>query len=97
MVDRKINVIIAYDIHLQKVRTKIADLLIEFGLERVNKSVFEGELHQMQFLKRLKPLLISLKKDDSIIIYTVNGEVLKQKELFVKKARRKRKNEPRIV
>lgn len=97
MADRKITVIIAYDIHLQKVRRKIADLLIEFGLKRVNKSVFEGEIHQVQFLKKLRPLLLSLRKNDSIIIYTVNADILKQKERFVKKARQKRKNEPRIV
>jgi CRISPR-associated endonuclease Cas2 len=97
MSDRKIFVIIAYDIQKQNTRTKLANLLIEFGLERVNKSVFEGQLHQQQFMKKFRTLCMELRKEDSVIIYTVNEQIVKGKELFLQKPRRRKKTEPQIV
>lgn len=93
MSDNTVFVILAYDIHLQKLRTKLSDLCIEFGLKRVNRSVFEGDLPQKAFSKRLYPLLTMLRKDDSILIYTVNERILRSKEIFVKRVKGRKANE----
>ena len=44
------HVLLVYDITSDQLRTKIADICLDYGLQRVQYSVFQGEL--MQKVKR---------------------------------------------
>ena len=88
-------IIISYDIKSDKIRTKLAHKLKDFG-PRVQLSVFEADVTEKE-LKRLKELLteIKLENDDSIRLYQIcencfkkvkiwgSGEVTKDKEYYI--------------
>jgi len=61
--------LITYDIRHNKLRKKISDLLIRYGFERVQYSVFCG-MSKLSDLKRLKHFIkgMNLDEKDSIII-----------------------------
>lgn len=68
--------IVCYDIEDDKARNRISKSLFDFGLKRVQKSVFEGELDRRKFPKLQQRLhkLINPKAADSIRYYTLCGE-----------------------
>lgn len=71
--------IVAYDIRKDKSRKEIADALIDLGLLRVNKSVFEGSVRAKVFSKVLVQLQKLLKGKDSIVCWDVTPLIVKEK------------------
>lgn len=63
--------IVCYDIENDKARTKISKILFNFGLKRVQKSVFEGIIKTKQFPNLQKQLAayVTPKAGDSIRYY----------------------------
>ncbi|HQU73025.1 MAG: CRISPR-associated endonuclease Cas2 [Calditrichaeota bacterium] len=61
--------LICYDISKNRTRNKISKKLLDEGLERVQKSVFEGSLPQKQLGALRKQLNRLLGKKDSIRYY----------------------------
>jgi CRISPR-associated protein Cas2 len=55
-----LKVLLIYDIEHDGTRTKIADLCLDYGLDRVQYSSFEGELrrtHQEELMLKIKKKL----------------------------------------
>lgn len=55
------RVILVYDVVEDKPRTKIADACLDYGLDRVQYSVFSGKLsrnHQEELMLRIDELLL---------------------------------------
>lgn len=51
------HVLVVYDITSDRLRTKIADICLDYGLERVQYSVFRGELstnRQGELMQKVK-------------------------------------------
>lgn len=88
-------ILISYDITNDKVRTRLAHTLKDFG-KRVQRSVFEADLDDPE-LRGLRKKLdrVSLDKDDSIRLYRLcescvktvkiwgTGEVTKDQEVII--------------
>lgn len=56
----KLQTLVVYDISDTKVRTKIAESCLDFGLERIQKSAFRGMLNSIdrkELFERLRRLL----------------------------------------
>ena len=54
------KVLLIYDIPDDRVRSKVADLCLDYGLDRIQYSAFQGELrrtHQEELLMRIKKRL----------------------------------------
>jgi len=54
------KVLLIYDIPSDKIRNKVADLCLDYGLERIQYSAFQGELqrtHQEELVMRVKKRL----------------------------------------
>jgi len=68
--------LVAYDISSDKRRTKLSDLLSGYGI-RVNYSVFEIEISKVKFKKLLSKIKKIVKKEDSIRVYHLNKDVIK--------------------
>jgi CRISPR-associated protein Cas2 len=54
------NVLLIYDIVHDGTRTKIAELCLDYGLDRIQYSSFEGELrrtHQEELMLKIKKIL----------------------------------------
>jgi CRISPR-associated protein Cas2 len=52
--------IVVYDISDDRTRTKVADICLDYGLDRIQYSAFEGELvrtHQEELMLRLQEQL----------------------------------------
>ncbi|NUQ82504.1 MAG: CRISPR-associated endonuclease Cas2 [Bacteroidetes bacterium] len=63
-------IVAAYDIRTNIVRRKVADLLIDQGFERVQKSVFEGAvIPRVQFTSLRRNIQHLLRKGDTIRYY----------------------------
>jgi len=82
--------LICYDIEQDRKRKKIADKLIEYGLERIQYSVFAGCLkeHLLQKLQIwLEEKIASSenepkKEKDSVIILPITVEIIKKIIIF---------------
>ena len=64
------RVLLIYDIENDRVRGKIADACIDYGLDRVQFSAFIGELsrnHQQELMLRVATLLGELKGNIKLI------------------------------
>lgn len=70
--------IITYDIEDDRLRNRVAKILLDAGLHRVQKSVFEGEIRQKDFSKLKAKLKKSIKGHDSIRYY-ISCEECRQK------------------
>lgn len=70
--------LISYDIADNKLRLKVANTLLAFGMERIQKSVFMGNPNDTLFQKIIfffeKKVLNILKYDDSIVILRFGNE-----------------------
>lgn len=71
--------VVAFDISDDRVRKKVADLLEAVGL-RVQRSLFEVELKNLQELHRLKQEIFELidKRKDSVRFYFQDKEAIKK-------------------
>ncbi len=63
-------VIIAYDISDNNVRGMVASYLLSMGLERIQRSVYEGKLSKSE-LKEIKIEIKSLQYDVNLVIYVL--------------------------
>ncbi len=72
------KVLVVYDISNDTLRNRIAEILKDFGLERIQKSAFIGELTSEE-RKDLKTILQSedLDKNDRIDIFPICDRDLK--------------------
>lgn len=70
--------LICYDITKDSLRTKVGKKIIEYGLDRINKSVYLGTLKEssLALLVQLLSNLVVQKGDpsDSIIVIYVSGQ-----------------------
>ena len=76
---------VMYDIEDDKVRKKIADYLMEKGLNRVQKSIFLGETHQREYRKlgeALAEIQESYDNHDSIFMVPTTEEQLKNMHII---------------
>ena len=88
--------LICYDISETKVRTRIAKILQYFGLDRLQYSVFGGEIkenHLKLLVKKLKKMRVEEGKD-SIIILPLRNKYI---ELFSESMKRMYKDEKIII
>ncbi len=54
------HVILVYDITSDKIRAKVADTCLDYGLDRIQFSAFSGQLsrnHQRELMRRLHALI----------------------------------------
>ena len=65
-----LHVVIAYDIPDNQVRGMVADFLLAQGLQRIQRSVYEGELSKFE-LKEVKIEIKSIEHDIDLVIYTL--------------------------
>lgn len=65
--------IITYDIQDNRTRQKVGETLLDAGLQRVQKSVFEGELTHIVLGKLQHQLKKFIGKSDSILYYPLCG------------------------
>lgn len=64
------KVLLIYDIVHDGARTKIADLCLDYGLDRVQYSAFEGDLrrtHQEELMLKIKKILGKREGDVRLI------------------------------
>lgn len=76
---------VMYDIEDNRVRKKIADYLIEKGLQRVQKSVFLGQLHQkvyQEIYQTMHALQAAYENEDTIMIVPVAEQDLRSMRLI---------------
>ena len=81
---RRFGVIVSYDCKSNKLRKKIIDACFDFGLDRVQYSVFSGTLkppHYKELANRLK-LMINYKEPMSIFIQRVPLDSVKDFLLY---------------
>jgi len=79
--------LIAYDIEDNKIRTHIADYLVAKGLQRVQLSVFLGEIDRRIFeelYKGLKDIQESYKNEDSILMIPVGESDMRSSKVIGK-------------
>ena len=73
--------LISYDISHNRLRTRISNKLLEYGMERIQYSVFMGYV-KSKHLKELKTALQSLMAqslpDDSVIILPIELKSIKK-------------------
>ena len=78
--------LICYDIACNKKRLKVANKLLEYGLERVQYSVFLGNMspRKLGALKKILEKLDTdvLTTDDSIIIFEISLAKIKKMTTF---------------
>lgn len=67
-------IVIAYDIEDDRLRNQVSRLLLDAGLLRVQKSVFEGEIAERPFKKLISKLKRKIAGTDSIRCYFQCGE-----------------------
>ncbi|WP_448518903.1 CRISPR-associated endonuclease Cas2 [Rhodoflexus sp.] len=76
---------VMYDIEDNRIRKKIADYLIEKGLQRVQKSVFLGQLHQkayQEIYQTMHALQAAYENEDTIMIVPVAEQDLRSMRLI---------------
>ncbi|MCK6694017.1 MAG: CRISPR-associated endonuclease Cas2 [Thermoanaerobaculia bacterium] len=78
--------LICYDIESNALRTRLGQKILEFGLERINLSVYLGTLKSAD-LAKLEKLLHDLMKakagpDDSLIILAVTAAQVAQMQVL---------------
>ena len=71
--------LVTYDIANDKKRRKVDKLLSSYGI-RVNLSVFELEVNKSDYNNIKSKLKQLIEKDDSIRIYHLNKNILKNSE-----------------
>ena len=78
-------ILISYDITEDKVRTRLANKLKDFG-PRVQFSVFEADINTTEEMDKLRQLLkdVKLKKEDSIRLYQFCENCLKKVKIWGK-------------
>ncbi len=78
------NVFLIYDITHDQTRTKVADLCLDYGLDRIQYSAFEGKLkrtHQEELMLKIKKLL-GKKQGDVRLIQICHDDW--EKQLLIK-------------
>ncbi|MFN3284343.1 MAG: CRISPR-associated endonuclease Cas2 [Pseudothermotoga sp.] len=82
------NCIVIYDITEDKLRSKIADVCLDFGLERIQYSAFFGRLSHNQketLFKKVKRLMGN--KQGNFQIYPICEKDLALKLIYINEAR----------
>lgn len=72
------TVLVTYDIKKNKLRTKIADSLLEIGFTRVQKSVYLARIKKKTLDKWLKKYEPKLETDDKLYIINLSESRLRQ-------------------
>jgi len=78
-------ILVCYDISANALRTRISKRLLEAGLERINRSVFLGELNDTvlkHLTAYLRQAMEKAEKDDSLIILPVTQHQVWQMEVL---------------
>lgn len=68
------HILLSYDIANNRQRTRMSNELLNYGLQRVQKSVFEGEIKTAEFEKLKTGLKKYITKHDSIRYYVLCKE-----------------------
>jgi CRISPR-associated endonuclease Cas2 len=78
--------LIAYDIQNDKTRLKVANALLSFGFERIQKSLFVGCPNNTLLQKIItffeKKILIILTSEDNVLILKLGNENLENATLY---------------
>ena len=93
----KPSYVIAYDIRSNKSRRKIAKLLTDCGLKRVNKSVYEGSIPQNRFSSIIEVIYSMLSKHDDVLIYPISTYGLRKKIVLRKRKSNNNEKGPIII
>lgn len=86
------NTIVVYDIPDDRLRAKVADICLDYGLQRIQFSAFLGALapsHQEELLMKIKKR--AGKKEVNIQIFPICERCWAKKQVWVQKAK---KNSP---
>lgn len=66
--------LLAYDIENDRLRTKLADRLLELGLDRIQYSVFMGKAPEALLLESLEALNEKLKPTDRVYLFRLHRQ-----------------------
>ena len=82
------HVLLVYDITSDRLRTKVADICLDYGLQRVQYSVFQGELttnRQGELMQKIKRKLG--RSPGSVLLYPLCERDLNLKREISNRAR----------
>lgn len=82
--------LVVYDIPDDAVRTKVADVCLDYGLERIQYSAFEGILsrnHQQELLLKIKKRLG--RKEGNVQVFPICQEDWENRLVFIQKGKEK--------
>jgi CRISPR-associated endonuclease Cas2 len=78
--------LICYDISNNSLRTRIGRKILEYGLDRINKSVYLGPIKkpQLDALEQLLAAMLAKKPDpnDSLIVLSVNAQQVQEMRVY---------------
>ncbi len=80
--------LVVYDIPDDAVRTKVADVCLDYGLERIQYSAFEGVLsrnHQQELLLKIKKRLG--RKEGNVQVFPICQEDWENRLVFIQKGK----------
>ena len=86
--------LLVYDIPNDKIRGKIADICLDYGLERIQYSAFFGEMnhnHQEEILQRIKRKLG--KKAGNIQLFPICEKDLRLRKSIIRQAQEEAKED----
>jgi len=70
-------ILVIYDIKSDVVRFKVAEMLKDFGLERIQFSAFYGSICKAKLEELISELERKLSADDILHVFVLNGNVEK--------------------
>ncbi len=78
--------LICYDIHKNSLRAKMSKMIIAYGLDRINKSVYLGSIQDSSLKDLEKKLSDSMKKvnypTDSLIIVSIAAQAIQSMRIY---------------
>lgn len=80
--------LVVYDIPDDNVRTKVADICLDYGLERIQYSAFEGILsrnHQEELLLKIKKRLG--KREGNVQVFPICQEDWKNRLILIQEGK----------
>jgi len=82
--------IVVYDIPSDSLRTKVADVCLDYGLERIQFSAFLGPLapsHQEELLMKVKKK--AGKKEANVQVFPICGKCWSKRQVWIHKPKKK--------
>lgn len=89
------NTIVVYDIPDDRLRAKVADICLDYGLQRIQFSAFLGALapsHQEELLMKVKKK--AGKKEANVQVFAICDKCWDKRQVWVQKPKKKAEESP---